>query len=53
MARYRKAITAAIAAATTAVTQGLIDGDAAKFVAVGVAVAAVFGVYAVANEPQD
>lgn len=51
MARYRKAIVAALAALTTAVAQGLIDGDAAKLVAIAVAVAATFGVYAARNQP--
>jgi hypothetical protein len=49
--QVRKAIVAILGAMATAVTQGLIDGAAAKWVAIAIIVATGFGVYIVPNDP--
>jgi hypothetical protein len=49
--QVRKAIVALIGAASMAVTQGLIEGTAAKWVAIAVILATGAGVYAVPNDP--
>lgn len=54
MNQYRKLIAALVGAATLAVTQGLIDGTAAKWVGIGIAFLTAAGVYvAPANSPSD
>lgn len=49
VAGCRKAAVALTTALTVAVSQGLIEGTAAKAVAVLVAIAGVYGVYKVSN----
>lgn len=46
MTQYRKLIAALVGAATLAVSQGLVDGTAAKWVGIGVAFLTAAGVYA-------
>lgn len=50
IARYRKFATALAGAAATAVSQGLIDGNAAKWVGIALGLATAAGVYAVPNK---
>lgn len=49
MVRYRKFITAVLGAALSAVSLGLLDGTAAKWVTVSIAFATSLGVYTVPN----
>jgi hypothetical protein len=51
MEMVRKFVVAVIGAASLAVSQGLIEGTAAKWVAIGIAVATAAGVYLVPNTP--
>lgn len=54
MTRFNKLLAALAGAATLAVTQGLIDGTAAKWVGIAVGFLTAAGVYAVpANTPPD
>lgn len=49
--RYRKFIAALLGAASLAVSQGLIAGTAARWVAIIIATATSLGVYRVSNQP--
>jgi hypothetical protein len=49
-AHIAKFITALVGAASLAVTQGLIEGTAAKWVAIIIGVATALGVYVVPNK---
>jgi len=51
VARYRKGAAAAAGAASLAISQGLIHGQAAKWTAFAIGVLTAAGVIAVPNEP--
>jgi hypothetical protein len=49
----RKFITAVIGVAALGITQGLIEGTAAKWVAIVISAATALGVYVVPNAPLE
>ena len=50
--QVRKAIVALLGAVATAITQGLIEGTAAKWASIIIILATGLGVYIVPNDPQ-